>query len=258
MIIGEEWINDGFRHSIEYFLSHGYTKAELYGSMWGYADLDHEFNLQHDTEWVLYIRKFIEAVLDYTGAQKVDVITHSMGVTLGRAAIKGGIFEIGENQPAYIGNPINNKIRTFIGIAGANYGVSICSMDIYFDAFRICNKENGYYPGLDAKSKKQPKDISKFLKRLNDNRMKEGDNVYSMLSLYDEVIPAYSHHRLTGEWPTIDQTLIYDSAEYTHLGVRDLTVHDQYALITNNYSEKAVEPQTNFEDDIEETKPFLA
>jgi len=43
MLIGDNWKNDGFRYDIEYFLSRGYTKAELYGSMWGFADLDYEF-----------------------------------------------------------------------------------------------------------------------------------------------------------------------------------------------------------------------
>lgn len=52
-MIGDAWANDGFRHSIEYFLSMGYKKSELYGSMWGYNDIPHEFNLEHDTEWVI-------------------------------------------------------------------------------------------------------------------------------------------------------------------------------------------------------------
>ena len=41
MLIGENPSNNGFRLSIEYFLARGYTKAEIYGSMWGFADLDH-------------------------------------------------------------------------------------------------------------------------------------------------------------------------------------------------------------------------
>jgi triacylglycerol esterase/lipase EstA (alpha/beta hydrolase family) len=35
----------------------------------------------------MYVRKFIEAVLDYTRADKIYVIGHSMGVTLARKAI---------------------------------------------------------------------------------------------------------------------------------------------------------------------------
>jgi len=37
-----------------------------------------------------YLRAFTEAVIAYTGAAKIDVIGHSMGVTLSRRVIKGG------------------------------------------------------------------------------------------------------------------------------------------------------------------------
>jgi len=62
--------------------------------MWGFNDIPYQFNLVHSTEYLLYIRKFIEAVIDYTGAEKVDIIAHSMGVTLTRAVIKGGDYDI--------------------------------------------------------------------------------------------------------------------------------------------------------------------
>lgn len=42
-VIGDCPMTNGFRYTIEYFLSKGYTKAELYGSMWGFGDVDHMF-----------------------------------------------------------------------------------------------------------------------------------------------------------------------------------------------------------------------
>jgi triacylglycerol lipase len=36
------------------------------------------------------IRAFIQAVLAYTGAPKINIISHSMGVAIARKAIKGG------------------------------------------------------------------------------------------------------------------------------------------------------------------------
>jgi triacylglycerol esterase/lipase EstA (alpha/beta hydrolase family) len=36
------------------------------------------------------MRAFLEAVIKYTGAAQVNVIGHSMGVTIGRKIIKGG------------------------------------------------------------------------------------------------------------------------------------------------------------------------
>jgi len=37
------------------------------------------------------MRAFLEAVLAYTKADKIHVISHSMGVTIGRKIIKGGL-----------------------------------------------------------------------------------------------------------------------------------------------------------------------
>ena len=44
----------------------------------------------HSKEYNQYLRAFTEAVIKYTGAEKVDIIGHSMGVTFGRRVIKGG------------------------------------------------------------------------------------------------------------------------------------------------------------------------
>jgi len=44
------------------------------------------------------LRKFTEAVIAYTGAEKIDIIGHSMGVILGRRILKGGLVHEDEGD----------------------------------------------------------------------------------------------------------------------------------------------------------------
>lgn len=81
---------DGWGEPINYFLNNGYNTSELYAFTWGNANPYNASSNYHSKEFLQRIRVFIQAVKNYTGAQKVDVIGHSMGVTLGRKAIKGG------------------------------------------------------------------------------------------------------------------------------------------------------------------------
>ncbi|HSP78823.1 MAG TPA: alpha/beta hydrolase, partial [Myxococcaceae bacterium] len=80
----------GWNNSIEYFQSKGYKTSELYATTWGPADATLSAYQYHSKTYVMKLRKFIEAVKAYTGASKVDIIAHSMGVTLARKAILGG------------------------------------------------------------------------------------------------------------------------------------------------------------------------
>lgn len=73
-----------------------------------------------------YVRKFVEAVLAYTKAPQVVIIGHSMGVTLGRKIIKGG-NTLDHVQGNYsLGASLHDKVKLFVGIAGANFGLTSC------------------------------------------------------------------------------------------------------------------------------------
>lgn len=72
-------------------MDNGYSKSELYITTWGYGDDLRKNETVHNEENVMYVRKFFEAVFAYTGAEKIDVITHSLGGTLARRVIKGGL-----------------------------------------------------------------------------------------------------------------------------------------------------------------------
>jgi len=136
----------------------------------------------HSYEHLTFLRSFLEAVLDYTKAPYVNVIGHSMGVTLARKIIKGGIANdelIGGKYD--LGEPLTKRIQVFVGLAGANYGLTSCYSS--GTSLPTCGMTNGFFPG-------QPPFVSRssFLEDLDNNRAKEGSWVVTGRSPYDEII----------------------------------------------------------------------
>ncbi len=172
------------------------------------------------------VRSFVEAVLEYTGAEQVDIISHSLGVTYSRRIIKGGFTEADE-EPFYIGEPLTHRVNTYIGIAGRNWGSTTCGMDLYQD-FRICNNLTGGFPGT-KDAEPYPEGLSLIMKELNENPDREGDHTYAILSLYDG---PYTFSRLTSTFPTMDDVYIYTTPDIDHVGTRDNSTEIQYNLVT--------------------------
>lgn len=90
------------------------------------------------------LRKFVEAVLAYTKASHVHLISHSMGVTLARKIAQGGSAEDHEYGTYEVGPSLKDKVKTFIGIAGGNLGLTNCIGQYQFPA---CSNVDGFYPG---------------------------------------------------------------------------------------------------------------
>jgi pimeloyl-ACP methyl ester carboxylesterase len=66
-----------------------------------------------DDDEVPDLCRFVEAVQWYTGSRKVDIVTHSLGVTITR--------EFMRLYPS-----LARDVTAFVGIAGANHGTTIC------------------------------------------------------------------------------------------------------------------------------------
>lgn len=126
------------------------------------------------------MRSFIEAVLNYTGAPQINVIGHSMGVTLARKALKGGQATNHDGSSYQVGPSLKDKVKTFIGLAGANYGLVACWTATVMPT---CSAKDGFFPGALPTS-----GPSTFLNEINTNQGSEASKVYSIWSKNDDII----------------------------------------------------------------------
>jgi pimeloyl-ACP methyl ester carboxylesterase len=111
----------GFIHNLaQFFLDMGYSPRELWGL--GYqgdqCDLSatptNRSGFAHSTAAnVADLRAFVAAVLEYTGANRVDIVAHSLGVTLAREWMR--------QDQAY------RRVRALVAIDGPNHGIINCS-----------------------------------------------------------------------------------------------------------------------------------
>jgi pimeloyl-ACP methyl ester carboxylesterase len=104
----------------QYFLDHGYRASELWGLGYQGDQCDlvtsptNRSGFAHSTVAnVPDLRAFVHAVLDYTGAKRVDIVGHSLGVTLAREWMR--------QDRAY------HVVRRLVAVDGPNHGIVDCS-----------------------------------------------------------------------------------------------------------------------------------
>lgn len=106
----------------QYLADNGYSTSELWGL--GYqgdrcdvnADQTQRARIAHTNQAnVPDLRRFVRAVLAYTGAKQVDIVGHSLGVTLAREWMRQDL--------AYL------QVRRLVAIDGPNHGIINCSAD---------------------------------------------------------------------------------------------------------------------------------
>ncbi|MEJ8859555.1 hypothetical protein WKW79_33685 [Variovorax robiniae] len=113
----------------QYFADNGYATSELWGV--GYqgdqcdlaADPTRRSSIAHtNAANVPDLRRFVRAVLSFTGAKRVDIVGHSLGVTLAREWMRQ--------------DEAQDTVRRFVAIDGPNHGIINCSPDPanYFQA----------------------------------------------------------------------------------------------------------------------------
>lgn len=208
----------GWDKSYREFKSQGYQDSELYGLSWGTGRVMDAAGNYHSKKYLEEVRAYIQAVKEYTGAEKVDVIGHSMGVTLGRKAIKGGEATDRAAGGRYdLGEALTGSVDTFVGIAGANRGLASCD---WAWGVPTCNAENGFHR------------FSRLLSDLNEDPAREGDHVYSMYSMGDGILGYWAGAPATGPIPRADGEKVY--ATLNHFESRDRTGADQVAMVRDH------------------------
>ncbi len=111
----------GYIHSIaQYLADHGYSPSELWGIGYQGDQCDlaanplHRSGEAHSTVAnVPDLDRFVRAVLAYTHAKRVDVVAHSLGVTLTREWMRA--------------DHASHLVRRFVAIDGPNHGIVNCS-----------------------------------------------------------------------------------------------------------------------------------
>ena len=116
------------------FKAHGYNNCELFGVTWLSSSEQSKsaaaYNYHQPSKYQI-LKKFIDAVKAYTGKSKVDIVSHSMGVSLALATLK------------YYG--IQSSVRRFVGISGGLRGLNSCYYTGYANPYApTCGSQNYY------------------------------------------------------------------------------------------------------------------
>ncbi|GMR46145.1 hypothetical protein PMAYCL1PPCAC_16340, partial [Pristionchus mayeri] len=243
----------GWTKSVEHFKHGGYSGAELYGLTYGSRDINLSLQSSITCRNLLGLRRFLEAILEYTQMEKLGIVAHSMGVTLARKAIKGGVVHI-SGESCDLGDSLADSIDALVAISGANYGMCMCLM-AGLDATPACGQA-GYGPGACASHNatmeacmvhtdecKVIADYAGVLRAVNDegdndededDDEKEADFVASLWSNDDPILGKNNlvWGRKTSMVPGSHLSHAY--ADLDHFQSKDKTVRDQLALVSKH------------------------
>lgn len=141
----------------QYLADQGWATSELWAL--GYqgdqcnlaADQTNRSRIAHSNQAnVPDLRRFVAAVLAYTGARKVDIVAHSLGVTLAREWMRQ--------------DDAHGQVRRFVAVDGPNHGIINCSPSP-LNYFQLPS-QGGFTPSSEVCQELGSPDTP-FLKRLN-------------------------------------------------------------------------------------------
>jgi pimeloyl-ACP methyl ester carboxylesterase len=223
---GSEMAMGGWEDSRNYFIDKGYKPSELYAVNYGIAGMSGASLNYHSPENLSKINRFIKAVLDYTGAAKVDVIAHSLGVTATRRAVKGGQYSDYTGTSVNMTTGLQYKIDTFVGAAGANKGLNSCGVWPLNVWAPTCGP-HGFAIG------------NPFFDELGS--FKAGNYNFGLISYADQLTCApmmpttcYVYGVHTSKVPGANGNKSFYSYPYGHMGLKNETAYYQYKMVTGH------------------------
>lgn len=250
---GDGPFQSGWDEILKYFMSKDYTLAELYGITYGDRNISNSYIRHFNCQNVQLHRRFLEFVLHYTKAKQINIVAHSMGVSIARKAIQGGEF-VTKTESCDIGPNLSHRIGTFIALASANYGMCPCQ---HAFAFPACGMETGFFPGTCPEMTCSSQDVnisetcgevpySNYLMNLNNSGKKDASFVASLWSDDDEILGKGNMvwGRQTSLVPHSDMRKIY--SDLKHNDVKLLTAEDQYNIIHMNDQKFSLHETTEY------------
>lgn len=179
----------------------GWAASEIFRPSWGSKTCAACNN--HSGSEETPVRDAISSAIAQSCTGKIDVIGHSMGVTLAAQQI----IKLGQS----------GKVDAFVGIAGAYRGLLTCGVYPYYMYSTTCGSQ-----GLSVSSP--------FLNWLYGKNI--GQRVYSIKSWVDEIVCGSGSCLIYGVHSSqiANETASY-SYNYGHFGLQRYTVDKQIALI---------------------------
>lgn len=180
--------------------SKGYSSSQIFRPKWGSSNPS---NNDHSGSEEGPVRNAINSAISSSCTGKIDVIAHSMGVTLAAKQI----IKLGKAS----------KVNSFVGIAGAYRGLWTCGMYPYNVNNATCGRN-----GLSVNSP--------FLKSLGSKKL--ASKTYSIKSWVDEIVCGtgtclvYGKH--SSQIPGEKRSYSYG---YGHFSLQKYTSSKQYDLI---------------------------
>lgn len=180
----------------------GYVASQLFLPNWG--SKTNAASNDHGATNTTVVKNSLTAAANASCTGKIDVIGHSMGVTLAMKAI---------NELGYAG-----RVNSFVGVAGAQWGLNSCGVYPFNVATATC--------GANGLSIDSPLTKSVRGKRY-------GAKMYSIKSWIDEIVCIGSCYVYGAHTSNID--LQNTSTDYAlgHFGLQTFTTSKQADLLMN-------------------------